>query len=926
VNAGGGRGREASRGGNDSHRATHGRGAGWPGIRRAFRLLVAPDRIRNDIDTELRFHIEGRIEDLMARGLSRADAEREVSARFGNVDTYRAETRAIDERTTHEERRMELLETIGREMRQALRALLRSRGFTFIAILTLALGIGATTAVYTLLDRVVLNPLPYPRADRLVKIGSLVSGKTLSGEWGVSAGGYFYYLDHNRSLDALGAYAIDEASILFDDGAERVSRAGVTATLVQVLGVRASLGRMIRADDDSPGAPAVAVLSHEFWTRRFGGDPGVVGRTLTIGGAPIEVVGVLAAGENTPELSGSGLAPDVWVPLQLDPAARPMNAHFLTVIGRLKNGVTLEAATRDLASLTARFPDELPTAYSPAFMSDYHFAVKVTQLRDAVVGAVAKLLWMLLGAVGIVLVIACINVANLFLVRMEARRREAAIRTALGASRTHLAWHYLTESALLSVAAGALGLAFAYGAIHILLTLAPSGVPRLTELSLDWNSVVFTAVIAIGAGVLFGSIPLARAGLDVATLRENSRGMTPSRGRHAVRGALVVAQVALAVVLLAAAGLMLRSFSRLRHVQPGFDANGVLTLDLSLPTARYQDFRSVTMFYRDLQERIAALPGVERVAATNALPLTGRGNCSVMFARGQAAPEQGAAPCIQYAYVTPGYFAAMGIPVRGTTNEWSAVLGEYAGVVVSRAAAERFWPGENAVGKGIKGNGESFYRVIGVADDVHTDDLRVPPGALVYFPTVPAKGTELWIPPRSMTLVVRAGTADPAALTPAIRRVVAELDPGVPSAAVRTMSDVVAASMARLSFTMLLIGVAGAMALVLSAVGLYGVISYIVGERRGEIGVRMALGARAGEVGGMVMLQSVRLASIGVVIGLMGAAAATRVLRSLLFEVSPTDPLTLAAVALFLMLLAALASYAPARRAARVDPIEVLRA
>jgi predicted lysophospholipase L1 biosynthesis ABC-type transport system permease subunit len=297
-----------------------------------------------------------------------------------------------------------------------------------------------------------------------------------------------------------------------------------------------------------------------------------------------------------------------------------------------------------------------------------------------------------------------------------------------------------------------------------------------------------------------------------------------------------------------------------------------------------------------------------------------------MFARGQAAPEQGAAPCIQYAYVTPGYFAAMGIPVRGTTNEWSAVLDEYAGVVVSRAAAERFWPGENAVGKEIKGNGASFYRVIGVTDDVHTDDLRVPPGALVYFPTVPAKGTELWIPPRSMTLVVRAGTADPAALTPAIRRVVAELDPGVPIAAVRTMREVVGASMARLSFTMLLLGVAGTTALVLSAVGLYGVISYIVGERRGEIGVRMALGARAGEVGRMVMMQSVRLASIGVVIGLIGAAATTRVLGSLLFEVSPTDPLTLAAVALFLMLLAALASYAPARRAARVDPIEVLRA
>jgi predicted permease len=603
-----------------------------------------------------------------------------------------------------------------------------------------------------------------------------------------------------------------------------------------------------------------------------------------------------------------------------------MNAHFLTAIGRLKGGVTLDAAARDLASLTARFPDELPTAYSPAFMSGYHFAVEVTQLRDAVVGAVAKLLWMLLGAVGIVLFIACANVANLFLVRWEARRRESAIRAALGASRMHLAWHFLTESILLALVAGAVGLALAYGSIHLLLALAPSGIPRLTELRLDWSSIAFTSVISLGAGILFGAIPLARAGVDVATLRENSRGMTPSRGRHAVRGALVVAQVALAVVLLAAAGLMLRSFSRLRHVQPGFNANGVVALDLSLPSARYQDFRSVSMFYRDLQERIASLPGVEGVAATNALPLSGRGNCSVMFAQGQAAPEQGGAPCIQYAYVTPGYFAAMGIHVRGTTNEWSAVLGENAGVVVSRTAAERFWPGENAIGKGIKGNGESFYRVIGVADDVHTDDLRQPPVALVYFPTVAAKGTELWIPPRSATLVLHSRTADPAALTPMIRHAVAELDPGVSIGDVRTMSEVVAASMARVSFTMLLLGVAGVMALVLSAVGLYGVISYIVSERRGEIGVRMALGARAGEVGGMIMFQSVRLAAIGVVIGLIGAVAATRILRSLLFEVSPTDPLTLLAVGVFLVILAALASYAPARRAAHVDPIEVLRA
>jgi predicted permease len=926
VNLGGGGAREEPRGGDDFHRSTRGRGTSWPKLRRAFRLLVSPDRIRDDIDAELRFHIEGRIEDLMGRGLSHAEAEREVNARFGSIDVYREETRAIDERTIHEERRMELLDTIGRETRQALRALARSRGFTFIAILTLALGIGATTAVYTLLDRVVLDPLPYPHADRLVQVGSLVSGKTVTGEWGVSAGGYFYYLDHNRTFDALGAFARHDLSMVAGGRAERVRAALVTASIGKVLGTHASLGRSINADDDRPGVARVAVLSHAYWVTRFGGDPEVVGQSISIEGSPVEVVGVLAADENLPAI-GAAPDPDLWLPLRLDPAATPVNDHGLRAIGRLRDGTTIEAARADLASLTARFPEELPTAYSPGFMRDYHFTANVTPLRDAVVGDTSRTLWMILGAVALVLVIACANVANLFLVRLEGRRREMAVRTALGANRTHLAWHYLTESVLLAVAAGALGVAFSWGAIRLLVTLAPTSIPRLAEIHLGWSSIVFAAVISLGTGVIFGLIPLWHSGVDVVTLRENARGMTASRGRHTVRGTLVVAQVALAVVLLAAAGVMLRSFERLRSVRPGFDATGVIALDISLPYARYSDYESTSAFYRELQARVAALPAVEAVGATRALPLDGGGPCAVLFAKGATAPNKGAAPCIRYTYVTPGYFQTMGIALHGTPSAWNDVDGKHAGVVVSGSLADRFWPGEDPVGREIKGgSGEAYFQVAAATGDVRIDDLRTPAPEIVYFPIVPAQGTALWGIASSMTLVVRVKSADPLALVPSIRRTLAAIDPSVPIANARSMSDVVAKSMARLSFTMLLLGVAGAMALVLSAVGLYGVISYVVGERRGEIGVRMALGARAGEVGGMIMLQSVRLAAIGVVIGLAGAIAATRVLGSLLFEVSPTDPLTLAAVGIFLVLLAALASYAPARRAARVDPIEVLRA
>jgi predicted permease len=898
--------------------------AGRPVFRRAFRLLVAPRRIPDDVDAELRFHIEGRVDDLMARGLTRADAEREVMVRFGNMESYREETRVIDERASHEERRMELLDTIGRETRQALRALARSRSFTLIAIVTLALGVGATTAVYTLLDRVVLNPLPYPHADRLVKIGSLVSGKTVAGEWGVSEAGYFYYLDHNRSFDALGAYSHRELSMVADGRAERVRTAVVSASVARVLGVHAEHGRMIGADDDRPGVSLVAVLSHAYWISRFGGDPAIVGRTVEVEGSPIEVVGVLAPGENVPRVSAAP-APDLWLPLQLDPAARPINSHYLTAIGRLKSGVSVEAASADLARLTARFPDVLAAAYSPDFMREFHFTVNLTQLRDAVVGESARTLWMLLCAVALVLVIACANVANLFLVRVETKRREIALRTALGASRSHLATHYLAESLLLSLVAGAFALALAWGAIHVLVTMAPSSIPRLAEVHVGWSGFIFAVAVSLGTGMLFGLFPLGSRVMGVSALNDGSRGMTASRGRHAVRGALVVAQVALAVVLLAAGGVLLRSFERLRAVQPGFDANGVIAFDVSLPFTRYRDYASTSELYRQLQTQLASLPGVASAGAITSLPLDGGGTCGIVL--GDADSPAGAGQCIRYAYVTPGYFETMGIALRGVESDWSAVSGEHAGVVISGSVAKHFWPDQSALDRVLHGgNDDNFFRVTGVTGDVRIDDLREPNSAIVYYPVVPAKGAGLWGPARSITMVLKVKSSDPLSLVPAVRRTLAQIDPTIPIANARAMSDVVARSMARLSFTMLLLGIAGVMALVLSAVGLYGVISYMVGERRAEIGLRMALGASAGEVGGMVMVQSVRLAVVGVAIGLVGAVAATRVLRSLLFEVSPTDPVTLVAVGIFLLVLAALASYAPARRAARVDPIEVLRA
>jgi len=646
----------------------------------------------------------------------------------------------------------------------------------------------------------------------------------------------------------------------------------------------------------------------------------VVGRVLTIDAHPAEVVGVLTPGENLPEIRAG-----IWSALALDPNAHFVNEHYLEVIGRLRAQSTIAGARADLARLTARFPDVLPTVYSPSFMEKYHFVVHVVSLRDSVIGNVARTLWMLLAAVGLVLIIACANVVNLFLARVEARRREVAIRTALGAGRSHLAWHYLAESLVLGLVAGACALALAYAALHVMLAMAPSSLPRLSEVHLGWRSAVFTAVMSVGAGILFGVIPLAHAGVDVATLRDSTRGMTASRRRHAIRGMLVIGQVALALVLLAAAGLLLQSFRNLRQVRPGFDPTGVLAVDVALPYSRYGSYEAVSTFYHQLQTRIAALPGVVSAGATTALPLRdGGGMCSTIYAEGRVAT--GAVPCLPVPRVAPGYFRTMGITVRGSTPTWDDVEHHTAGVVVSRALAARIWPGEDPIGKGVNSGGRPpFYRVVGVAEDVRADGLEQPPLEEVYYPVQPIPGRSLWAT-QEMTVVVRTRTVQPEQLTAAIRRTVAGLDSSVPIGNVQTMKQVVARSMNDTSFILLLLGVAGGMALLLSAVGIYGVIAYIVGQRRPEIGVRMALGASAARVGGQVVLQSLRLAAVGVALGLLGAVAVTRLLRSMLFEVSATDPFVLSAVALLLVAIAALASYVPARRAAHVDPVEALRA
>ncbi len=826
--------------------------------------------------------------------------------------------------------------SLAQDLRYAARSLRRSPGFTIVAILTLGLGLGATAAIFTLLDTVVLQPLPYPESTRLVDIGTRWPGVKSDMRYGVSPANYFYFRDHSRTLADVGVYTTGEFTITGNESPERVRVAAASSGVLRALRARPAIGRLITADDDQPAttstrnpapgpAAPVAVLSHDFWERRYGGDPRVIGQTIIIDSRSIPIVGVLEAGVQLPDRDI-----DVWQPLGLNPVAPATNWHVFDAIARLRPGVTLDQAESELAATTSRVVELFPGAYDDAFLKDTGFRFAVESLRDTVLGDVGRSIWILFGTVGLVLLIACFNVANLFLARTEGRQQETAIRMALGARSTQLARHYLTESILLAALAGALGITFAWGAVRLLLAFSPDWIPRLGSVQLGWESIAFTVIIALLAGAAFGLFPVITARRTAERSGgSGARGSTSTRRQHAFRGALVVVQMALALVLLASAGLMLRSFDKLRSVDSGMRPEGALTMELHLPSQRYDSYERVGNFYHELTSRLEAMPGIRHAGVTTSLPMTSSDiGCSALFVEDQPPAADRNPPCLGMSTISPGYLESLGIEVRGRTPTWSDVESRGGAVVVSKALAERLWPGEDAIGKGIRGNGwgRPFYRVVGVTGDVRYTGLDKPPTEMVYFPLLPMDDAPLWSPQRSVTLVVESTSARPEQLVATVRRAVADIDANIPLTNVRTMHDVVAKSLARTSLTMLLLAIAGGMALVLAAVGLYGVISYIVTRRTREIGIRVALGAQVTEVIRGVTLQSLRLAMLGTAVGIAGALLLTRLLRSLLFEVSPTDPTVLVGVSLVLVVVALAASYLPARRAARINPVIALRA
>ncbi|MBD0373380.1 MAG: ABC transporter permease [Pyrinomonadaceae bacterium] len=800
------------------------------------------------------------------------------------------------------------------DIRFGLRLMAKKPGFTLIGVLALALGIGANTAIFSVVKAVLLSPLPYQNPERLVWIWGTNPASNIKEEE-ASMPDFNDWRTQSQSFEEMAGFTNWAATVTGEGEPERIPGSIITAKFFSVLGVQPLMGRTFNEDENGPKGARVVILSHGLWQRRFGGNPNAIGQTITLNGTPYHVVGIMPPSFKDP-LPEQRKPAQLWIPLPLNLDQNVRRSDFLNVVAKLKPNVTIEQARAEMKTITARLEQQYPA-------SNTGWSTLVIPLQERITGDVRPALWVIVGVVGFLLLISCANVANLLLARSAARQQEIAVRRALGAGRLRLIRQFLTESVILALSGGALGTLLAMWGVEFLVRLSPGNIPRLDEVRLSWQVLLFTLGVSVLTGLVFGLIPALHATNPNLTesLKEGGRSSTEGLRGARLRSALVVSEIAIALVLLVGAGLMIKSFMRLQGVDPGFKPERILALDVSLPSAKYKEPQQQAAFWGQLLGRVSQIPNVESVAAVDTLPFSG-GNIISFVVEGKPAPPPSEVDDAEYRVVTPKYFETMGISlVRGSTFTEQHTGNTPEVMLINETMARKVFPGEDPIGKRLNiGNpGSSPWRtIIGIVRDVRQKALDTEPYPQMYTPYAQTPRA------RSMTLIART-SSDPTALVPSIRNELAAMDKDQPLYNVRTLEQVMSESIARQRFSMLLIAIFACVGLVLASVGIYGVMSYTVAQRTHEIGVRMALGASARDVLKMVVGQGMLLSLIGTGLGLIAAFLLTRLISSLLFSVSATDPLTYALISLMLISVALLACLVPALRATRVDPMVALR-
>jgi len=829
-----------------------------------------------------------------------------------------------------------LLDTLGRDVRYGLRALRHNPVFTAIALLTIAIGIGANTAVFSVVNSILLKPLPYPKSEQLVALRQVAPGAAglANFEDGLLLSGsmYFTYAEHNRSFQSLGVWSSGSANVTGLAEPEQVRTVEISDGVLQALAVPPTAGRWLSRADQVPRGRETVMLSYGYWQRRFGGDRSAIGRNITVDSRPREIVGIMPQGFRLVNAEF-----DLMVPLALDRGKLILAGFGYNGIARLKPGVAIAQANADMLRMVSVWMDSWSNGpgTNPRIYETWKITPAIRPLKQEVVGNVSDVLWVVMGTIGLVMLIACANVTNLLLVRAESRQQELAVRAALGAGRGRIVRELLVESTLIGLVGGVLGLAFAHEGLRLLVAIGPANLPRLSEISTDARTLGFTLAVSLLSGLVFGLIPaLKYAGPRISlALRSAGRTSSMSRERHRTRNLLVVAQVALALVLMVSAGLMIRTFQALRTVDPGFtQAEHLQTMRISIPEALIAKPEQVIRIQNNILEKVAAIPGVASAGFGSAMPMEGYDSMwDNIFAEGKTYPANEIPPLRFFKFVSPNFFHTSGTRIiAGREITWTEVYGLRPVVMLSDNLARALWgTPAAAIGKRIREfEGTPWYEVIGVVQDVRENGIQAKTPEIVYWPSI---GPNIFGPSpleamRTVTFVVRSDRAGTASFLNQVRQAVWSVNSNLPVASVRTMQEVYSHSLARTSFTLVMLGIAGAMAMVLGVIGIYGVISYAVSQRRREIGIRLALGAQQAELRRMFVRSGLALAGIGVAIGLGTAAGLMQLMKSLLFGISPLDPMTYASVPVVLVAAAVLASYLPARRASAVDPVEALKA